>query len=194
MKELEAEIEEEKRQKKLIEVENKKKTQETMAKQLAAQYKAKEDEYELDRLAQKAQDVRNQEHDKKELHNVQIRSQFKKDMLLHNQEKINEKQFHRNLEEKLVKDEKKDVTVKVNNWAVEENNLIQEEKQTKNKTKKELRAMMEVQEREIEAEKKNNLKLEKKLLEDSNKFDTFVTDIVAMKRQFLDKLREQRPF
>lgn len=115
-------------------------------------------------------------------------------MLLHNQEKINEKQFHRNLEEKLVKDEKKDVTVKVNNWALEDNNLILEEKHTRNKTKKELREMMQVQEREIEAQKKNNLKLEKKLLEDSNKFDTFVTDIVAMKRQFLDKLREQRPF
>jgi cobalamin biosynthesis protein CobT len=115
-------------------------------------------------------------------------------MLLHNEEKINEKQWQRNLEDKLVKDEKADVTAKVDSWFEEEKNLVLEEKEVKNKTKKELRHMMAVQENEIESQKKNNLKLEKKLLEDANKFDNFVTDIVAMKRQFLDKLREQRPF
>jgi len=193
-KALAAEIEEEKRQKILMDEENKIKTKETQKKQLAEQFKAKEDEYELDRLAQKAQDVKNQEYDFKEQRNFKIRGQFKKDMLLHNEEKINEKQWQRNLEDKLVKDEKTDVTAKVDSWFEEEKNIVLEEKEVKNKTKKELRHMMAVQENEIESQKKNNLKLEKKLLEDSNKFDNFVTDIVAMKRQFLDKLREQRPF
>jgi len=193
-KALAAEIEEEKRQKILMDEENKIKTKETQKKQLAEQFKAKEDEYELDRLAQKAQDVKNQEYDLKEQRNFKIRGQFKKDMLLHNEEKINEKQWQRNLEDKLVKDEKTDVTAKVDSWFEEEKNIVLEEKEVKNKTKKELRHMMAVQENEIESQKKNNLKLEKKLLEDANKFDNFVTDIVAMKRQFLDKLREQRPF
>jgi len=193
-KALAAEIEEEKRQKILMDEENKIKTKETQKKQLAEQFKAKADEYELDRLAQKAQDVKNLEYDFKEQRNFKIRGQFKKDMLLHNEEKINEKQWQRNLEDKLVKDEKTDVTAKVDSWFEEEKNIVLEEKEVKNKTKKELRHMMAVQENEIESQKKNNLKLEKKLLEDANKFDNFVTDIVAMKRQFLDKLREQRPF
>jgi len=137
-KALAAEIEEEKRQKILMDEENKIKTKETQKKQLAEQFKAKEDEYELDRLAQKAQDVKNQEYDLKEQRNFKIRGQFKKDMLLHNEEKINEKQWQRNLEDKLVKDEKTDVTAKVDSWFEEEKNIVLEEKEVKNKTKKEL--------------------------------------------------------
>jgi len=38
------------------------------------------------------------------------------------------------------------------------------------------------------------LKLEKKLLKDNEKFDDYVEDIVAVKRGYLDKLREKRPF
>jgi hypothetical protein len=50
-KALAAEIEEEKRQKILMDEQNKIKSIETQKKQLAEQFKAKEDAYELDRLA-----------------------------------------------------------------------------------------------------------------------------------------------
>jgi len=115
-------------------------------------------------------------------------------MLLNFEEQINSKQWQRGLDDKLVKDEKKEVNVKVNNWAIEENTQILDHKQHKYKQKSELKEMMVTQAKENENYSKNNLKLEKKLLEDASKFDNFVTDIVAMKRQFLDKLREERPF
>jgi len=52
-----------------------------------------------------------------------------------------------------------------------------------------------VVEKEEESTKLNNtLKLEKKLLKDNEKFDNYVDDIVAVKRGYLDKLREKRPF
>jgi len=40
----------------------------------------------------------------------------------------------------------------------------------------------------------NTLKLEKKLLKDAEKYDSDVGDIAAVKREYLDKLREKRPF
>lgn len=194
MNQLEAEIAEENRLKKIQSHHDKIKTQQEMKKQLALQYKAKEDEYELDRLAQIAQDRRNIEQDIKEQRKEQIRGQIRKDILLHNQEQLNNKQWQRDLDDKLVKDDKVEVTRKVNNWAFEDNNNILDNKQHKNKHKNELREMMNVQSYENESKLKNNLKMEKKLLEDNSKFDNFVSDIVLMKRQFLDKLREQRPF
>lgn len=194
MNEIEADIEEENRQKKIQDGLNRKKTQEDMKKQLALQHKAKEDEQALDRLAQIAQDKRNQAHDIKERRTQQIRGCIRKDILLHNQEQLNNKQWQRDLDDKLIKDDKTEVTHKVNNWAFEDNSNVLDGKQQKNKQKNELREMMSIQTRENEAKLKNNLKMEKKLLEEASKFDNFVSDIVLMKRQFLDKLREERPF
>jgi len=134
------------------------------------------------------------EQDIKDQRTSQIRGQIRKDILLHNQEQLNNKQWQRDLDDKLVKDDKKEVIKKVNNWAFEDNENILDNKQRKNKNKNELREMMNVQSYENESKMKNNLKMEKKLLEDNSKFDNFVSDIVLMKRQFLDKLREQRPF
>lgn len=194
MNELEAVIEEENRQKKILEHQNKVKTHDAVKKQMALQYRAKEDEYALDRLAQQAQDKRNKEQDIKDRRTNDIRRVIRTDILLHNQEQLNNKQWHRDLDDKLVKDDKTEVKRKVNNWAFEDNNNILDNKQHKNKHKNELREMMNIQTHENESKMKNNLKMEKKLLEDSSKFDNFVSDIVLQKRQFLDKLREQRPF
>jgi len=45
-----------------------------------------------------------------------------------------------------------------------------------------------------EQHQKNTLKMEKKLLQDANKFDVFVDDILEKKRKVLEKLRQERPF
>jgi len=52
-----------------------------------------------------------------------------------------------------------------------------------------------VVEREEETSKfANTLTLEKKLLKDAEKYDSDVEDIAAAKREYLDKLRNKRPF
>jgi len=54
--------------------------------------------------------------------------------------------------------------------------------------------MMKEQQAEAQGSMGNTLKMELTLLKDAQKFDGHVEDIVKAKREYLDKLRSQRPF
>lgn len=57
-----------------------------------------------------------------------------------------------------------------------------------------LKYMMVVEKDQEDTKLNNTLKLEKKLLKDAEKYDDQVEGIAAAKREYLDKLREKRPF
>jgi len=178
-----------------IEQRNKKiETQKQMQQQLKDQHKKTEDQYELDRLAQLEQDKKNDLYDRREIRQNQIRKQYMNDMLLNNQTQKNNKIWKRDLDNKITNDDKATIERKVNNWAFEETKENLDHKHNKVQQMQELKSMMNVQNVEKQTKQDNNLKMEKKLLNDANKFDVFVDDIVKMKREFLDKLREERPF
>lgn len=57
-----------------------------------------------------------------------------------------------------------------------------------------LKYMMQLEREEETSKFANTLTLEKKLLKDAEKYDSDVEDIAAAKREYLDKLRNKRPF
>lgn len=68
------------------------------------------------------------------------------------------------------------------------------DKKTKQNMKVMLMDQMQKQQDEAESATKSTLSLEKKILGNASQFDGYVDDIIMAKREYLEKLRSQRPF
>lgn len=69
-----------------------------------------------------------------------------------------------------------------------------DDKKTKAGMNANLKDQWTKQEVEAESNKQDVLKLEKKILGNASQFDGYVDDIILAKREYLEKLRSQRPF
>lgn len=69
-----------------------------------------------------------------------------------------------------------------------------DDKKTKAGMNAVLKDQWQKQEVEAESTKQDVLKLEKNILGNASQFDGYVDDIILAKREYLEKLRSQRPF
>lgn len=103
-------------------------TRDEMVRQLKAQRKKAEDQYELDRLAQEEADKRNQAFDEKERFKTQVRGQLIKEATLGNQDILQHQRWHK--EHANVQDvqEKQRTIAEHERWQQQESLQRQDEK------------------------------------------------------------------